>query len=319
MITKTLPKLGLLSLFVAVGSLQAGCLQKKKVGTSTLADAQSTTDTIDELARRVAENDWEFEIDVEKLNEDIHDPASKLSESIDFFGRPYKEIQSCPDSEKVTYDDGSTACKTYDNAMTYVYKTGERSAKPYVHIIPERQGLDQPEMEKYIRDGDLMVYFYSRGRSGRLSQSSMKWRASHATTITKKMVDGQLRLARVDNPSNYGHPFNGDDQSTFHIFRFMPKNADGSEMDPIKADIHRDSVAKWGTLGYDHFGFASYDVAAFKMRSPKDITDNYANAYLNSALSSALSDRGVTPPNNAKGSDMYCAWFVYMNLNLCSA
>ena len=258
----------------------------------------STPDTLKHLSDRIADGKWKWEIDARKANQNIS--GVKIKKSEEFFAAPYKSIQACPDSMKVDIE-GTPGCLAYDNAMRYNYSNGSISQVPYNHIISQKNGANQPDLDKYMMPGDMIVYFHPENRGGDLGEDGMQWRASHAATIVRK----RGKLATADTPSGYAQPFTGVDDTPFHIFRFMPKDANGNDLSDGDAKRYRSMIAKWATLGFDQFEFSSdYESAAPNLVGPESIT-NFGNEFLKAA---------ITGTSNIP--DMYCAWFVYTSLNL---
>ena len=291
----------------ALGSVASLTACKPRVNKAGLRDdtavpAGKTAEHLKDLSMRAASGQWRFEINKEAVNNDIGD--NKIRSGEDFFGAPYKEIQVCPDDMKVQIG-GSPACVVFDNLTTYDYYTNKNLAKGFVNLIPQKLGIDQPEMLKVMQDGDIIVYFHPEYRGGSIDNDSMQWRASHAATIVLK--DGSI--ATADTPAGYAQPFTGADTTPFHVYRFMPKDANSVDMPDVTAQKYRNMLAKWATLGFDQFRFTgAYDSAAGRLTStdPRRNIGKFADFYIRSA---------VEGPQTGF-PQMYCAWFVYTNLSL---
>jgi len=287
-----------------VTQVTSGC--KPRGAASGLRDetvpAGKTAETLSELSRRAAANDWRYEINPEAVNNDLYD--NKLRSGIEFFAAPLTAVQVCPEEHKVQID-GKPACLAFDNLMAYDYYTGKDVQKGFAHIIPQKLGADQPEMDKYMQEGDIIVYFHPENRSGELDSDAMQWRASHAATIVKK----NGKLATADTPAGYAQPFTGADPTAFHVYRFMPKDEQGADLPDAAAQKYRSMLAKWATLGFDQFTFTgAYDSAAGQLTDlrPRKNIGKFGDFYIRSAAEG--------PQSNFPR--MYCAWFVYTNLSL---
>lgn len=274
---------------------------------TTGRNAQATITTLQEISQKIASGNWEWEVNPEAFNE--HVSGMKLERPEDAGGIPYAEVQVCADADKRTIG-GKPACMVYDNLATYDYVNAKRVA-PFGHIIPQRQGDDQPDMDKYIQEGDVAVYAHTERRGGSLDNSGMQWRTTHAATIIKK--DGKLGTA--DTPSGYARPFDGNDETPIHIFRFMPKDESGQDVDDAVAQKYRKQIGNWARLGFNQFTFTGqYDSAAGQLKGPKSIA-NFGEWYIKAATG-----QPVTKCNSSTQAGcfpmMYCAWFVYTNVNL---
>lgn len=292
--------------FAAIAALIASSSCKPRAQTAELRDetipAGKTADVLNELSRRASTDDWRFEVDAEAANRELYD--NKIRTGIEFFSAPYTGIKVCPPEHKVQVN-GEEACLAFDNWMTYDYGTGKELQKGFVHVIPQKMGQAQPEMEKYMQEGDLIVYFHPEYRGGDMDSEAMQWRASHAATIVMK----NGKLATADTPAGYAQPFTGADPTPFHVYRFMPKDAQGNDLPDGVAQKYRQMIAKWATLGFDQFSFTgAYDSAAGQLNDirPRKNIGKFGDFYLKAA---AQGDSSGFP-------SMYCAWFVFTNLNL---
>ena len=234
----------------------------------------------------------------------------KVDNSRDFFGVPLKDLQSCLPDQKRTID-GVQKCVAYDNLMRYFWSPGAKGEvlqNPkdwYVNIIPQFYGGRQPALKRFVREGDIIVYFHPEYRSDSFD-NVLQWRTTHAATIIERSQgegNSEPTILTVDTPAGYAKPFNGADDTTFHVFRFVPR---GTGNNWAVADMYGKQIARWGTLGFDKFGFqGDYGVMADNVRSAGDIA-RFKGAYLGAANDGAAS----TIPQ------MYCAWFAWTNLTL---
>jgi hypothetical protein len=218
-------------------------------------------------------------------------------------GSPIPDV--CPPANRMQVD-GKPACLAADNLMRYMWDPkGKGSYKKdakdwFVHLIPQFYGSKQPAMQRFLKDGDMIVYFHPE-RRGDVPAGATQWRTTHAATIIKRDSDGAVMT--VDTPAGYAKPFNGVDATPFHVFRFVPR----SYQDWSVVDEYGRQIARWGTLGFDQFKFeGNYGVMAGAMRLPADM-DRFADNYIKSARDASV---GQVLPN------MYCAWFAWTNLNL---
>ena len=201
--------------------------RRSGVKDSTGANAgKSTTETLRYLRDTAKIDGFKFEINMTAFNDEFTDDVSKIKKPAEYFGRPYKEIQNCSDEEKAQY---GGACMGWDNQMTYVYNPdgeGERKERGagYNNIIPMRVGDSQPEIDEFMRPGDIIAFYHPERRRSALGGEEMQWRATHAATIVRK--NGKITTA--DTPAGYAKPFNGNDPTPFHVFRIMPKDAEGN-------------------------------------------------------------------------------------------
>ena len=269
---------------------------------------QSAKATVDD-GSNPSEDIWDYYVD--------HIAANKLwgieaRNSRDVFGVPLTSLRfpsgtplpdPCPEVNKIDIN-GTPACLAMDNLMRYMWEPKAKAqvkqdAKDwFVHLIPQFFGSKQPAMQKFIREGDIIVYFHPETRVDNPG-TIVQWRTTHAATIIKRESDGALMT--VDTPSGYAQPFNGMDTTPFHVFRMVPRDF----QDWSVADEYGKQVARWGTLAFDKFGFqGNYGVMAGHMKRESDI-DKFVDGYLKSASST----NKVLPP-------MYCAWFAWTNLNL---
>ncbi len=269
---------------------------------------QSAKATVDD-GSNPADDIWDFYIDHVVTNKLW---ALELRNSRDMFGVPLTSLRfptgtplpdPCPEVNKLDVG-GKPACLAMDNLMRYMWEPKAKAqvkqdAKDwFVHLIPQFFGSKQPAMQKFIREGDIIVYFHPESRPDNPS-SVVQWRTSHAATIIKRESDGALMT--VDTPSGYAQPFNGMDTTPFHVYRLVPRDF----QDWNVADEYGKQVARWGTLAFDKFDFqGNYGVMAGHMKRETDI-DKFVDGY----LSSASSTTEVLPP-------MYCAWYTWTNLNL---
>lgn len=271
-------------------------------------EKQAAKATVDD-GSNPSEDVWEYYID--------HLAANKLwginlRNSRDMFGVPLSALRfpegtplpdPCPEENKLTVD-GKAACLAMDNLMRYVWepkakgKHLQNSKDWFVHLIPQFYGSKQPAMQKFIREGDIIVYFHPEKRKDNPS-SIVQWRTTHAATIIKRESDGALMT--VDTPTGYAQPFNGTDSTPFHVFRFIPRDFQDWKV----ADEYGKQIARWGTLGFGKFSFqGDYGVMAQNMLRESDI-DKFVDGY----LKAARTGEKVLP-------NMYCAWFAWTNLNL---
>jgi len=320
--------IGLVAPVVAVGALGA-CKTKSPQRSSALR----TADEYGDHARMSTPQLWSYLNDKllqqksQKAADDGTDPALdiwdyyvdpisvgklkgiKVDNHRDFFGVALKDLQVCLPQQKRTVD-GAEKCYAYDNLMRYFWGKGGRGEvlqNPkdwYVNVIPQFYGGKQPAMKRFTREGDIIVYFHPEYRSDALD-NVLQWRTTHAATIIERPLtgsSGETTLLTVDTPAGYAKPFNGADDTTFHVFRFVPRGT-GDNWDV--ADMYGKQIARWGTLAFDKFGFqGDYGVMADNMRSPADIA-RFKTAYL------AAGNGGEnTVPR------MYCAWFAWTNLTL---
>jgi hypothetical protein len=213
----------------------------------------------------------------------------------------------CPAENQTTTKDGKKACLVLDNFMRYMWEPkakGTVSKDPkawFVNVIPQFYGSKQPAMQRFIREGDIVVYFRPEDRDDDVGEVA-QWRTSHAATVFKRESDGVLMT--IDTPAGYAKAFNGVDHTPFHVYRFIPRDF----QDWSVVDAYGAQVARWGTLALSKFSFqGNYGVMADHMRSESDI-DTFMKKYLTSA-------------NLKKGEEpvlprMYCSWYVWTNLNL---
>jgi len=277
---------------------------KKKV------DAQSSKNSLDD-GINPKDDIWDYYVDPTLINKQLGIDAKSHR---DVFGVPLTALRLpegapipdiCPEANRVKVD-GKPACLAADNLMRYMWEpkgkgTYKKDPKDwFVHLIPQFYGSRQPALQRFLRDGDIIVYFHPEKRSDIPSVAS-QWRTTHAATIIKRESDGAVMT--VDTPAGYAKPFNGVDATPFHVFRFVPR----SFQDWSTVDEYGRQIAKWGTLGFDQFKFeGNYGVMASAMRVPEDI-DRFADNYLKSALE--VNTQQFLP-------NMYCAWFAWTNLNL---
>jgi hypothetical protein len=214
----------------------------------------------------------------------------------------------CPESFKRDIL-GTPGCMVYDNLMRFQWDPkgiGEKLKDPkdwFVHIIPQHSGSLQPEMEKYLHDGDIAVYWHPETRDSSSPGALREWRSSHAATILKNPAE--RRVLTIDTPTGYAKPFNGLDATPFHVFRFIPEG----DLDWDVIDEYGKQIAKWGTLGFDKFRFnGNYATMGKTMRKPSDI-DVFASGYIERAAQQSSSFSDPIP-------SMYCAFFAWTNLNL---
>ena len=218
-------------------------------------------------------------------------------------GSPVPDI--CPEVNRTELN-GKPACLVVDNMMRYMWEpkakgTIKKDPKEwFVNLIPQFYGSKQPAMQRFLRDGDTIVYFHPEVRKD-VPSVVTQWRTTHAATIMRRESDGAIMT--VDTPAGYAKPFNGVDSTPFHVYRFIPR--DFQDWDVV--DEYGKQIARWGTLGFDQFKFeGNYGVMATAMRTPSDI-DKFADNYIKSALD----------PNTVQTlPNMYCAWFAWTNLNL---
>ncbi|MCB0414674.1 MAG: hypothetical protein KDD50_10100 [Bdellovibrionales bacterium] len=189
-----------------------------------------------------------------------------------------------------------------DNNFTYKWSLngpGVRVKNGFNHIIPQRMGLDQPEMKRFLKEGDIIVFWHPETR-GDEPDNYNQWRASHAATIVeRKNLDGTFSLATADTPAGYARPFDGNDDMPFHVFRFIPRDQNGKPVDNWQE--YGKNIAKWASLGFDKFEFNG-DYGAMNLKTKYQL-DRFKQAYL-------------TGEGFEDEFSMYCAWFVYTNLNL---
>lgn len=279
-------------------------------GTGTVSGfgTQTTAQTLAAIAGHIGDGNWDWEINPKSLNEDVQGEAIRVPG--EGMGVPYAEVQVCDESQKVEMEGGKKGCIVMDNAMTYDYTNGKRVA-PYNNLIPQRQSEDQPDMDKWMQEGDIVIYFHPERRSGQLNGDAMQWRVTHAATVVRR--DG--KIATADTPSGYARPFDGNDDHPVHVFRFMPKDEAGNDLPDELAQKYRLMIAKWATLGFNQFTFTgSYDSAAGQLKGPKSIA-TFGDYYLKAAIQGDI-PKCSSPQEKNCFPLMYCAWFVYTNLNL---
>ena len=255
-----------------------------------------------------AQDVWDFYPDTTAIKALYPGRVDDMRNPRDFFGVKQSELKVCQPQDLVDSADPSKGCYAYDNLMRYKWnlrgegETLRDSRDWYVHLIQQRYGSAQPELLKYLKSGDIAVYFHSENRADGLG-TTLQWRASHAATIMERTDEsGKAQLLTVDTPTGYAQPFNGADDTSFHVFRFVPV---GFEADDEAAKLAREMGVKWGTLGFGGFEFeGDYRVMGNHMRSPADL-QKFADGYI----------------RVAKGEDgglpgLYCSWFTFLNLSL---
>ena len=188
-------------------------------------------------------------------------------------------------------------------AIDLNHREGHRLSpdKAFAHIIPQRAGIDQPEMVKFLKEGDIAVYWHPENRKAEMG-TLQQWRCTHGALIIERQIsetaaDGSVVtktvLSTCDTPSGYAKPFNGSSTTPFHVFRFMPRDEDGNALPNETARAYRAQAARWGTLMFKKAEFNG-DYNSMTLRLPEDIIDD-AKTYL-----------GVGQPQRK-----YCAWLAY--------
>ena len=256
----------------------------------------------------IAEDVWDFYIDTSAVRALYPGSVGDMRNHRDFFGVRLSQLQVCQGHDRVDPADPTKGCYSYDNLMRYKWNLradGEHlrdSRDWYVHLIRQRYGSAQPDMLRFIKNGDIAVYVHPENRADDLG-TTLQWRATHAATIMERNDEtGQPQLLTVDTPTGYAQPFNGADDTPFHVFRFVPV---GFEVEDAAAEQAREMGVKWGTLGFGEFEFeGDYRLMGNHMRSPADL-QKFADGYLRAAR-----DEASGLPN------MYCAWYTYLNLSL---
>jgi hypothetical protein len=273
-------------------------------------DAQSRKAKVDD-GSNPREDIWDFYVDPILVNKQW---GISIKNHRELFGLPLTSLRFpegspvpdlCHPVNRVEIQ-GKPACLAVDNLMRYMWEPkakGRYKTDPkdwFVHLIPQFYGSKQPALQRFLKDGDLIVYFKPERRTD-VPAGATQWRTTHAATIIKRPSDGAVMT--VDTPAGYAKPFNGVDATPFHVYRFVPR----SFQDWSVVDEYGKQIARWGSLGFDQFKFeGNYGVMATAMRTPSDI-DRFANNYIKSSLDPA---NGQLLPN------MYCAWFAWTNLNL---
>jgi hypothetical protein len=243
---------------------------------------------------------WPSVIDLDKAGEQFRDP--NLAARGGFFGTHVDELPSLTQP-------GQMGRVVHDNLMRYSWSldgNGEfirDASKGFAHVIRQRNGPDQPEMLRYVKDGDIIVYFHPERRRG--LSSLQQWRATHAATIMEvPSEEGALpcKLTTADTPSGYARPFNGSSTTPFHVFRpvYRQKDAQGKYL-PYDEELNywkRTQISRYASLAFDKFGFNG-DYNSMTVKAPSDL-DIFEQAF--------IKQRSI--PN------LYCAWFVFTNANL---
>jgi len=214
---------------------------------------------------------------------------------------------------KIQTPQGEVAININDNSMRYNWSLdGAKGGflppeKWYNHIIPQRRGADQPELRRFLRNGDIIVYFDHKNRSTDLDAYN-QFRSGHSSTILEITdSDNKTQFMLVDTPSSYARPISGHDPTLFHVFRIVPRDGSGASYTEEEANGYRDQIAKWGSLALGQFPFeGDYDKLAFKSA---DQIDDFAKRYLASQFTEfSGSGLDIYP--------MYCAWYSFQNMNL---
>lgn len=273
-------------------------------------DAQSEKTVVDD-GSDPRQDVWDYYVDPVLVNKQW---GINIKNHRELFGLPLTSLRLpegapipdiCPEVNRMQVD-GKSACLAVDNLMRYMWDPkgkGVFKKDPkdwFVHLIPQFYGSKQPALQRFLKEGDVIVYFRPE-RRGDLPSVATQWRTTHAATIVKRESDGAIMT--VDTPAGYAKPFNGIDATPFHVYRFVPR----SYQDWAVVEEYGRQIARWGSLGFDQFKFeGNYGVMATSMRSPADI-DRFADNYIKSSLEAST---GQVLPN------MYCAWFAWTNLNL---
>ena len=271
-------------------------------------DAQAAKSILDD-GSNPSEDIWDYYVDHLATNKLL---GSNLRNSRDMFGVPLTSLRfppgapipdPCPEVNRLDVN-GKPACNSMDNLMRYMWEPkakGVLKKDPkdwFVNIIPQYYGSNQPAMKRFLREGDIAVYFHPE-RRGDDPSVVLQWRTTHAATIITRESDGALKT--VDTPSGYAKPFNGVDITPFHVFRILPRDYQSLEV----ANEYGRQIARWGSLAFDKFGFqGNYGVMADGIRRESEI-DKFADLYIDAGLNGV---RNI--PN------MYCAWYAWTNLNL---
>ncbi len=253
---------------------------------------------------------WDYYIDpvsVSKIQ------GFQIESHREYFGMPTAELRfpdgtplpdPCPEENKLERN-GKKLCLVMDNMMRYSWKpkgVGTYHTDPkkwHVNVIPQFYGQKQPAMERFMKGGDIVVYFHPeyQGDVSTLAQ----WRTTHAATVLKRESDG--RLMTIDTPAGYAKAFNGVDATPFHVYRFVPRDF----QDWTVVDEYAKQIERWGTLAFAKFPFnGNYASMANEMRTEADI-DKFVNYYLKSANS---------PEGSRAMPGLYCAWYAWTNLTL---
>lgn len=273
-------------------------------------DAQAEKKSVDD-GTNPKEDIWDYYVDPTLVNKQW---GINIKSHRELFGLPLTALRLppgspvpdlCPEVNRMQVD-GKPACLAVDNLMRYMWDprgrgSYKKDAKDwFIHLIPQFYGSKQPALQRFLKEGDLIVYFHPE-RRGDVPAGATQWRTTHAATIVKRETDGAVMT--VDTPAGYAKPFNGVDATPFHVFRFVPR----SYQDWGVVDEYGRQIARWGTLGFDQFKFeGNYGVMASALRVPSDI-DKFADNYIKSARE---------PSTTQFLPNMYCAWYAWTNLNL---
>ena len=292
------------------GSAQSMPTQELHSYLKKRVEAQAAKKTLDD-GTNPKEDIWDYYVDPLLINKQM---GINIKNHRELFGLPLTALRLpagapipdvCPEANRMEVD-GKPACLAADNLMRYMWEpkgrgTYRKDPKDwFVHLIPQFYGSKQPALQRFLKDGDIIVYFHPQKR-GDVPAVTTQWRTTHAATILKRESDGAVMT--VDTPAGYAKPFNGVDSTPFHVFRFVPR----SFPDWSVVDEYGRQIARWGTLGFDQFKFeGNYGVMATALRTSADI-DKFADNYIKSARDTSGS---LFLPN------MYCSWFAWTNLNL---
>ncbi|MEZ4873754.1 MAG: hypothetical protein R2827_16235 [Bdellovibrionales bacterium] len=196
---------------------------------------------------------------------------------------------------------GQTKIKFQDNKFTYLWSMEASNnrrieGEGYVNIIAQFTGEDQPELLKYVKEGDVVVYWHPEYRANRMDEYQ-QWRATHAATIVEVQRDGETRIATTDIPAGYARPFDGSTKNPAHVFRYVARDAAGNIVENV--EDYGKQIARWATMAFGRFSFNG-DYGSMTVRNASDLK-GFAKEYLNP---------------NGEIPDMYCAWYAFTNVNL---
>jgi hypothetical protein len=256
------------------------------IATIGQAEPLSTVELEEYLANRISgESPWTYEIDRVAAKR-----IYGIADSDDFSFFSYK--QKLPNGVEIEIADHLM------QRQWSVSGSDENLLPPedaYNHIIKLHDGRHQPDLDKFAREGDIIVYWHPEYQD---PITTPTWRATHASTLMRGIDqrDGVARLLTIDSPVNYGKFFDGRDDVPFHIFRIIA-TPDGHYDEAVEKE-YQSQIAKWGSLGFGKFDFqGDYDTLISK---DFDSLAPYAAGYLSQTELPA----------------MYCSWYAYVNVRL---
>ena len=196
---------------------------------------------------------------------------------------------------------GNSKIMVNDNLFKYMWQMQASESRHlegpgYVNIIAQFDGTDQPELLKYVKEGDVVVYWHPEYADESMD-TYQQWRATHAATIVEVEKDGKTLIATADIPAGYARPFNGSARTPAHVFRYVARDAAGNIIPNVEA--YGKQIARWATMAFGRFGFNG-DYGSMSVRRPIDLK-GFAREYLDP---------------NGEIPEMYCAWYAYTNVNL---